>query len=65
MESFFITLSGIGTWLGEVYSSYIQIHFGVPAIIYISAAFMLIVIIIMIITSKISTIHTGGNAPLH
>ncbi|MCP4176169.1 MAG: MFS transporter TsgA [bacterium] len=63
--SFFITASGVGTWLGEVYSSYIQTHFGVPAIIYISAAFMLIVIVVMLITSKISITHTGGDAPLH
>ena len=47
LVGFYIFTSGVGTWLGEAYSSLIVNHFGVVAIIFVSALMMFLVIVIM------------------
>ena len=47
--SFIITSSGVGTYLGQVYSSWVQTHWGIPAITMISAVFMAITIVCYLI----------------
>ena len=48
LVGFFIFTSGVGTWLGEAYSSFIVAKLGVPAILFISAVMMLACTLIMV-----------------
>lgn len=49
--SFFITLSGIGTYLGQVYSSWIETHFGIHSIVVTSAILMTAAIVLYTVVS--------------
>ncbi len=46
LVSFFIACSGVGTFVGQFYSSYVEDQFGFPTLIAISALFMLIAIVL-------------------
>ena len=48
LVSFFIAASGIGTYAGEFYSSFVEEHFGIPTIIVLSGIFMLLVFLIIL-----------------
>ncbi len=58
LVSFFITSSGLGTYAGEFYTSYVQEHFGVPTIIVLSGIFMLLVFLII---AYVSFTERGSN----
>jgi len=56
--SFIITSSGIATFVGEFYSSYVVGKYGLTSIIVISAILMLAVVIIMIIVTYRDKVNT-------
>jgi MFS family permease len=51
LVSFFITSSGVGTYVAEFYSSSIQAKFGIPTLIVFSGIFMIMVLLIILYIS--------------
>jgi MFS family permease len=49
--SYIITSSGVGTYLAQVYSSYVEAHYGIPIITTFSAGFMILAIILYVIVA--------------
>ena len=63
--SFFITASGIGTYAGEFYSSFVQEHFGIPTIIVLSGIFMLLVFLLILYVSISENMKPGPKKSFH
>ena len=60
--SFFITTSGIGTFVGEFYSSYIQHAYGFSALVAISAAAMILTIILYLYVMRTQKINIDNGS---